>query len=86
MSRARDVVEVIARGLTNRPDEVKVTEAERRGYTLVELTTAPSDLGRLIGRNGRTAAAVRMLAATAAEQEGKKVNVEFLDSVPGGRA
>ena len=86
MSRARDVVEVIARALTNRPDKVKVTEAERRGYTLVELTTAPSDLGRLIGRNGRTAAAVRMLAATAAEQEGKKVNVEFLDSVPGRRA
>ena len=85
MSRARDVVEVIARALTNRPDEVKVTEAERLGYTLVELTTAPSDLGRLIGRNGRTAAAVRMLAAMAAEQEGKKVNVEFLDSVPGRR-
>ena len=85
MSRARDVVEVIARALTNRPDEVKVTETERLGYTLVELTTAPSDLGRLIGRNGRTAAAVRMLAAMAIEQEGKKVNVEFLDSVPGRR-
>ena len=85
MSRARDVVEVIARALTNRPDEVRVTEAERRGYTLVELTTAPSDLGQLIGRNGRTAAAVRILAAMAAEQEGKKVNVEFLDSVPGRR-
>ena len=85
MSRAGNVVEVIARTLTNRPDEVRVTEAERRGYTLVELTTAPSDLGRLIGRNGRTAAAVRMLAAMAAEQEGKKVNVEFLDSVSGRR-
>ena len=85
MSRARDVVEVIARELTNRPDEVKVTEAERLGCTLVELITAPSDLGRLIGRNGRTAAAVRMLAAMAVEQEGKKVNVEFLDSVPGRR-
>ena len=85
MSRTRDVVDVIARALTDRPDEVKVTEAEQRGYTLVELRTAPSDLGRLIGRNGRTAAAVRTLAATVAEQEGKKVNVEFLDSVPGGR-
>ena len=85
MSRTRDVVEVIARALTNHPDEVKVTEAEQPGYTLVELRTAPSDLGRLIGRSGRTAAAVRTLAATVAEQEGKKVNVEFLDSVPGGR-
>ncbi len=84
MSRSRDVVEVIARALVDYPDQVKVTEAERPGYTRVELTTAPSDLGRLIGRNGRTAAAVRTLAA-AAEDEGKTVTVEFLDSVRGGR-
>ncbi len=83
MSRSRDVVEVIARALVDHPDQVKVTEAERHGYTRVELTTAPSDLGRLIGRNGRTAAAVRTLAE-AAEDEGKKVTVEFLDSVRGG--
>ncbi len=83
MSRSRDVVEVIARALVDHPDQVKVTEAERAGHTRVELTTAPSDLGRLIGRNGRTAAAVRTLAA-AAEDEGKKVTVEFLDAVRGG--
>ncbi len=83
MSRSRDVVEVIARALVDHPDQVKVTETERGGYTRVALTTAPSDLGRLIGRNGRTAAAVRTLAA-AAEDEGKKVTVEFLDSVRGG--
>lgn len=80
MSRTRDVIELIARALTGRPTEVKVTESEDRGRTLVELRTAPSDLGRLIGRNGRTAAAVRALAIMVGEQEGKKVSVEFIDS------
>ena len=79
MSRARDVVEVLARGLADRPDAVRVTEREARGQTFVELSMAPGDLGRVIGRQGRTAAAVRLLAATAAELEGKKVTVDFRD-------
>lgn len=79
MSRARDVVEVVARALAARPDEVLVTEADRRGTTIVELTMAPGELGRVIGRQGRTAAAVRTLAATAAELEGIKVSVDFSD-------
>ncbi len=80
MSRTRDVVELIAQALTSRPTEVKVTESEYGGRTVVELRTAPSDLGRLIGRNGRTAAAVRALAMMVGEQEGKTVSVEFIDS------
>ena len=79
MSRARDVVEVIARTLAGRPDDVVVTEDERRGQTVIELTMAPGELGRIIGRQGRTAAAVRTLAATAGELDGKKVSVDFQD-------
>lgn len=79
MSRARDVVEVVARALADHPSDVKVTETDHRGQLLVELFMAPGDLGRVIGRQGRTAAAIRALAAAAAELEDRRVNVEFRD-------
>ena len=79
MSCARDVVEVVARALAARPDEVFVTEADRRGQTVVELTMAPGELGRVIGRQGRTASAVRTLAAAAGEIDGRRVIVDFRD-------
>ena len=79
MSRARDVVEVVARALAARPDDVVVSEADRRGVTVVELTMAPGELGRVIGRQGRTAAAVRTLAAAAGELDGLKISVDFRD-------
>ena len=79
MSRARDVVEVVARALAVRPDDVEVTEGEYRGQNVIELTMAPGELGRVIGRQGRTAAAVRALAAAAGELDGGRVSVEFVD-------
>jgi len=79
VSRARDVVEVIAKALAARPEDVEVSEYERRDQTVVELTMAPGELGRVIGRQGRTAAAVRTLAATAGELDGLKVAVDFQD-------
>ncbi len=79
MSRCRDVVEVVARALADRPEAVRVTERQHKGQTLVELFMAPGDLGRVIGRQGRTAAAMRTLVATTAELEGTKATVEFRD-------
>jgi len=79
VSRARDVVEVVARALAARPDDVTVKESERRGQTVVELTMAPGELGRVIGRQGRTAAALRTLAMTAGELDGLRVAVDFRD-------
>lgn len=79
MSTARDVVEVVARQLADKPDAVRVTERDARGQTFVELLMAPGDLGRVIGRQGRTAAAIRTLASLAAEIEGRKVTVDFRD-------
>ena len=80
MSRARDVVDVMARALAGRPGDVRVTEGEQRGHTLVEVYMAPGELGRIIGRQGRTAAAVRSVAAAAGEIDGAKVTVEFRDA------
>ena len=67
----RAVVEVLARALTDRPDDVRVVESEHKGTTLVELYVAPDDLGKVIGKQGRTAAALRTLAASAAERRGQ---------------
>jgi predicted RNA-binding protein YlqC (UPF0109 family) len=79
VSRASDVVAVVARALAARPDDVQVVETERRGTTVVELTMAPGELGRVIGRQGRTAAALRTLASAAAELDGRRVMVDFRD-------
>ena len=79
MGRARDVVEAVAKALADKPDAVSVTERDARGQTLIELTMAPGDLGRVIGRQGRTAQAVRTLASCAAELDGLRVSVDFKD-------
>jgi uncharacterized protein len=78
-SRARTVVEVVAKALADKPDEVSVTERPGRGQTIIELTMAPGDLGRVIGRQGRTAQALRTLANCAADLDGERVSVDFRD-------
>lgn len=79
MSRASSVVETVARALADVPDAVSVTERQGRGQTVIELTMAHGDLGRVIGRQGRTAQALRTLASCAADLDGQKVSVDFRD-------
>ena len=76
----RAVVEILARALTDRPDEVHVKESQHKGTTLIELFVGAGELGRVIGRQGRTAAALRTLAASAGEKEGKTVTLEIRDA------
>ena len=76
----RAAVEVMARALTDRPDAVRVTESQHKHMTVIELSVAPDDLGKVIGRQGRTAAALRTLASTAGEREGKTVTLEIRES------
>jgi predicted RNA-binding protein YlqC (UPF0109 family) len=73
------VVEVVARALVDRPDDVHVSESLRRGMTVVELSTAPGDMGKIIGRQGRTAAALRTLVSLAAEQRGTRAQLDIRD-------
>ena len=80
MSRVKDVVEVIATALVDHPDLVEVTESERRDGPHVEVRTAEGDLGKMIGRQGRTATAIRALAGVAADTEGQRATVDFLDA------
>lgn len=55
----KELVEVIARALVDNPDEVVVTETEKEGGTFIELKVAPSDMGKVIGKQGRIAKAIR---------------------------
>ncbi len=82
MSHVRDVVEVVARALSDEPHEVKVVETEKQGATLVELFVSPVDLGRVIGRQGRTAAALRTLVAATAERDGMRATLEIRETLP----
>jgi hypothetical protein len=82
VSRVGDLVGGIARALADEPEAVEVVESEHRGVTVVEVFMSDGDLGRVIGRQGRTAGAVRTLAALAAEQQGLRVQVEFRDGRP----
>ena len=73
----RAVVEVLAKALADRPDDVRVVESQHKQVTLVELYVSPQDVAKVIGRQGRTAAALRTLASTAGEKEGKQVTLEI---------
>lgn len=74
------LLETIGRTLADEPDAVKVTEGQHRGVTVVELFMAPGDVGRVIGRQGRTAQAVRTLVALAADRAGIRAQVEFREA------
>ena len=78
-SPLRAVVEVVVKALVDQPDAVRVTESERRGTTVLELTTAPGDMGKIIGRQGRTAAALRTLVTVTAEKHGKRAQLDIRD-------
>jgi uncharacterized protein len=74
------VVETAARALVDLPDQVRVTEEVHRGTTLVELTVAPADTGKVIGRQGRIAEALRALATATAQHHGVKAVLEIRDA------
>jgi predicted RNA-binding protein YlqC (UPF0109 family) len=78
-SPLKAVVEVVVKALVDNPGQVQVTETERRGMTVLELTTAPGDMGKIIGRQGRTAAALRTLVAVTAEKHGKRAQLDIRD-------
>ncbi len=79
MSAVRDVIETVVKALADTPQRAEVTESEYRGTTLIEVTVAPPDVGKLIGRQGRTIQAMRTLASVTGEKLGKKVTLEVRD-------
>ena len=74
----RELVEVIAKSLVENPDEVVVTETETGEEILIELRVAPGDMGKVIGRQGRRAKAIRAVVKAASSKSDKKVVVEII--------
>jgi predicted RNA-binding protein YlqC (UPF0109 family) len=74
----KKLVEVMAKALVDFPDEVVVTETEREKAIVVELRVAPADMGKVIGKQGRIAKAIRSVVKAAATRDDKKVIVEIM--------
>ena len=73
----KELVEVIAKALVDNPEEVVVSESPKGDDTLIELKVAPADMGKVIGKQGRIAKAIRSVVKAAASKEDKKVIVEI---------
>lgn len=74
----KKLVEVIAKSLVDNPDAVVVTETEKEDCILIELKVDPSDMGKVIGRQGRIAKSIRSVVKAASSKESKKVIVDIL--------
>jgi predicted RNA-binding protein YlqC (UPF0109 family) len=75
----RELVEFLARALVEDPDSVQVEEVEENGDLVLEVTVDSEDLGRLIGRGGRVANAIRTVAKAASTGSERRVLVEFIE-------
>ena len=75
----RELVEFLARALVEHPDEVRVDEIDSDGDVVLEIHVAEDDLGRVIGRSGRVANAIRTVAKAAAAREDRRVMVEIVE-------
>jgi predicted RNA-binding protein YlqC (UPF0109 family) len=75
----KDLVELIAKALVDNPEQVVVTEVEGEQTTVLELRVAPSDLGKVIGKQGRTARCIRTLLGAAGMKLKKRFVLEILE-------
>ena len=75
----RDLVELVARALVDQPEQVSVSQIEAEQGTIIELSVAPDDVGKVIGRQGRTVKALRTLLGAAGMKHRKRFILEILD-------
>ena len=74
----KELLKVVITGLVDNPDEVVVTETVKDKATIIELKVAKSDIGKVIGRQGRIAKSIRSVVKAAATKEDKKVIVDIM--------
>lgn len=75
----RELVEYLAKALVDEPDQVSVTEVEGERTTIIELRVAPGDLGKVIGKQGRTARSIRTILNATATKLHKRAVLEILE-------
>ena len=78
MASLKELVEYIARSLVDDPSQVNVSEIEGEASVILELRVGPEDMGRVIGKGGRTANAIRTLVRVLAAKQGKRVTLEIV--------
>lgn len=74
----KEVLEIIAKALVENPDQVSVTETEKDDTIVLELRVADSDMGKVIGKQGKIAKAIRTVCKAAASIENKRVSVDIV--------
>lgn len=74
----KELVEVVAKALVDHPEEVVVTEKAEGKNLILELHVAPSDMGKVIGKQGRIAKAIRAVVKAASSKDNKRVDVEIM--------
>ncbi len=75
----KEFIEYIAKSLVDQPDAVKVTEVESERTSVIELSVAKEDMGKVIGKQGRTAIAMRTLLSAASMQQQKRTILEIIE-------
>jgi uncharacterized protein len=75
----KDLVEFVAKSLVDQPDEVRLRTYERDQQTVIELEVAQEDLGKVIGRQGRTARAIRTLLGAAGQKSRRRYTLDIVD-------
>ena len=76
---AKELIEYIAKALVDHPDQVKVSEIEGERTSVIELSVAKEDLGKVIGKQGRTARAIRVILAAVSANLGKRSVLEIIE-------
>ncbi len=77
----QELVELIAKALVDDPDKVVVSQLEGEQTTILELKVAQDDLGKVIGKQGRTARAIRVILGAAGMKEKRRYNLEIIEKV-----
>jgi len=75
----KELVELIVKSLVDNPDKVKATQLDGEQSSIIELTVAPEDMGKVIGKQGRNAQAIRVVIGAAGMKLKKRVNLEILE-------
>jgi predicted RNA-binding protein YlqC (UPF0109 family) len=75
----RDAIEMIVKSLVDESDQVDIREVERNGSMLIEVRVAPNDVGKIIGKQGRTIRALRSLARLAGAKKNRRYQLEIVE-------
>jgi len=74
----KDLLEYLAKSLVDKPDDVEVSQVEGERSVILELRVSPDDMGKVIGKQGRIAQALRTIVKAAAVKDGKRVMIEII--------